>query len=83
VIANASHHPSLEQPEAFNRLLLEFVASGANTPAGRIRRGQQRQRLEPSGRSLLSWTTTRGTGRDACFLAKEQSWRTAWHAVRC
>jgi pimeloyl-ACP methyl ester carboxylesterase len=26
VIANASHHPSLEQPEAFNRLLLEFVA---------------------------------------------------------
>jgi len=35
VIANASHHPSLEQPEAFNRLLLEFVAQGANTPAGR------------------------------------------------
>jgi pimeloyl-ACP methyl ester carboxylesterase len=26
VIANASHHRSLEQPEAFNRLLLEFVA---------------------------------------------------------
>jgi len=26
VIANALHHPSLEQPEAFNRLLLEFVA---------------------------------------------------------
>jgi pimeloyl-ACP methyl ester carboxylesterase len=23
---DASHHPSLEQPEAFNRLLLEFVA---------------------------------------------------------
>jgi pimeloyl-ACP methyl ester carboxylesterase len=26
VIANASHHPSLEQPEDFHRPLLEFVA---------------------------------------------------------
>jgi len=26
VIANASHHPSLEQLEAFNRPLLEFIA---------------------------------------------------------
>ena len=26
VIANASHHPSLEHPDAFNRLLLEFIA---------------------------------------------------------
>jgi hypothetical protein len=26
VIANASNHPSPEQPEAFNRLLLGFVA---------------------------------------------------------
>jgi 3-oxoadipate enol-lactonase len=25
VIAHASHHPSLEQPEAFNRLLLQFL----------------------------------------------------------
>jgi 3-oxoadipate enol-lactonase len=25
VIADASHHPSLERPEAFNRLLLEFL----------------------------------------------------------
>jgi pimeloyl-ACP methyl ester carboxylesterase len=26
IVANASHHPSLEQPDAFNRLLLEFLA---------------------------------------------------------
>jgi 3-oxoadipate enol-lactonase len=26
VIANASHHPSLEQPEAFNQLMLDFLA---------------------------------------------------------
>jgi pimeloyl-ACP methyl ester carboxylesterase len=26
VIANASHHPSLEPPDAFNPLLVEFIA---------------------------------------------------------
>jgi pimeloyl-ACP methyl ester carboxylesterase len=35
VIAHASHHPSLEQPDAFNRLLLEFLAQTANPHARR------------------------------------------------
>ena len=29
-------------------------------------------------RETLPQTTTRSAGEDACFLAKEQAWRTAW-----
>ena len=55
---------------------------------GRVRSGDvtrlpqaldERASASPSGARPLG-TTTRSAGGDSCFLAKEQSWRTAWRA---
>jgi hypothetical protein len=39
-----------------------------------------KQASRPSLATRLQRTTTRSAGGDSCFLAKEQSWRTAWRA---
>jgi hypothetical protein len=41
---------------------------------------QQSEHLSERESTLSSWTTTKSAEGDFCFLAKEQSWRTAWRA---
>ena len=36
--------------------------------------------MRDTRRMSEAWTTTRSAGGDSCFLANEQSWRTAWRA---
>jgi hypothetical protein len=48
----------------------------------RARDSQNGAKRSPRGcdRKCLRWTTTRSAGGGSCFLATEQSWRTAWLA---
>jgi hypothetical protein len=61
--------PASVLPSRFTRPLRR-PGVGSRTPPGC---------MAPRGAGSR-WTTTRSAGGDACFLAKEQSWRTAWRA---
>jgi hypothetical protein len=64
-------------------LLLRSTQLGSrNVEAGAVRRAAAFAgfaSLSQRGHQTTG-TTTRSAGRDSCFVAKEQSWRTAWRA---